>query len=109
MVSSCLLVSGHEVLSREVEGVIVNELMNVRKVSYELGEALNLSQEVLDAMKYYNKKQQLIKVIEEYLGRENPRPTWRTLIEALRSVQCPILARKFEQKYCTTTQGNKDM
>lgn len=109
MVSSCLFISGHEVLSMEVEGVIVNELMNVRQVSYKLGQALNLSQEVLDAMKDYNTKRQLIKVIEEFLGSENPRPTWRTLIEALRLVRCPTLARKLEKKYCTATKGNKDM
>ena len=81
----------------------MNELMRVRQVSLELGQALKLPQEMLDSIKGSTAKVQLMRVIAGFLKTEDPIPTWGRLIEALRSVKHPKLANKLERKYCTPT------
>ena len=79
--------------------------MNVRQVSLELGQALELPQEMLDGVKGYTAKVQLMRVIAGFLETEEPIPTWGRLIEALRLVKRPKLANKLERKYCTSAKG----
>ena len=82
----------------------MNELMNIRKVSLQLGNALKVPHTVLEGIKSYNPKIRLIKVIEAFL-EDHPRPNWISLVEALRSVQCSRLAGKLERKYCRAQEG----
>ena len=82
----------------------MNELMNIRKVSLQLGNALKVPHTVLEGIKSYNPKIRLIKVIEAFL-EDHPRPNWISLVEALRSVQCSRLAGKLERKYCRAHEG----
>ena len=79
--------------------------MNVRQVSLELGQALELPQEMLDSVKGYTAKVQLMRVVAGFLETEDPIPTWGRLIEALHSVKRPKMAKKLEKKYCTPTSA----
>ena len=103
------LILGHDVLRKENAEIIVNELINVRRVVYELGLALNVPQDVMDSIREENPRQleRLIRVIDEFLDQESPSPSWRRIVDALRSpqVQCTRLAAKLERKYCTVIQG----
>ena len=77
----------------------------MRKVSLQLGKVLKLPPTLLESIAGYTPKNQLIRVIDEFLLKDNPKPTWRTLVEALRSVKCLRLAGKLERKYCSIGKG----
>ena len=90
--------------------IVVNELNSARPVAYEIGLALKVPLELLNRKREESRNQRdlLVWIIEEFLRQDNPRPTWRIIVEALRSpmVQRPKLAKIIEDKYCTSAEGN---
>ena len=87
------------VLTEDDALIIVNELTSVCHLSYQLGKALQLSQQLLDDLAKKRPKAQLIQVIEGFQERKNPPPTWNALIEALNSIKCPKMAKKLKETY----------
>ena len=81
----------------------------MRQVAHELGLALKVPRDILNAIKDEKKPlNRLIRVIGEFLSCDNPKPTWRAIVEALQSplVRHHKLAKKIEKKFCTVVEGN---
>ena len=105
---NCIIIfvlrAGYEVLSMDNAAIVAEELFRVRQRAYELGLALQLSQDALQTIMTENPKphDQILRITEEFLKREDPKPTWRAIIEALKtpSVDRPRMAQKIEDKFC---------
>ena len=71
--------------------------------SYALGLKLKLPQYEVDAIHsgHMRPRDRLLHVIIEFLKQAEPRPTWRVILEALRSpmVNQSALARRIESDY----------
>ena len=79
---------------------VLEELLPAQNKSYELGLKMKLPQHVVEAIhsKELPPDKYLLKVLIKFLHQAEPRPTWRVIIEALRSpvVDLPVLARRVE-------------
>ena len=79
---------------------VLEELLPAQNKSYELGLKLKLPQHVVEAIhsKELPPDKYLLKVLIKFLHQIHPRPTWRVIVEALRSpaVNLPALARRVE-------------
>ena len=77
---------------------VVEELLPAQNKSYELGLKLNLPPyEVENTHSSYSKQEKrLLHVIMQFLNQAEPRPTWRVIIDALRSrlVNLPQLGQE---------------
>ena len=86
---------------------MVEELLEAQNKSKFLGLKLNLPTHVVEGIhdQYSDPQTRLLNVIEEFLRQVEPRPTWRVIVEALRSpaVKLPRLALRLEEKYCKCT------
>ena len=101
------------VLTPDDAGMVLNELFEARNQSYVLGLALQLPLDKVEDIhsQYQNPGECLLHVIVAFLRQTDPRPTWRVIVNALRSraVDLPTLARRVEKVYCpdsiTTRSG----
>ena len=79
---------------------VLEELLPAQNKSYELGLALKLSLYEVDSIhKTYKEYQhRLLQIIAQFLKQMDPAPTWRDIINALRSpaVNLSHLARRLE-------------
>ena len=91
---------GEELLKRGDVGSILEELLPAQNKSYELGLKLKLEQHVIDGIfnTYPQPQMRLLHILTEFLNSENPRPTWKAIIEAVKSplVNIQPLARDLE-------------
>ena len=98
------LISGYEVLNMDNAAIVAEELFHVRPDTYELGLALQLSQDVLQTIMTENQKPhgQILRITEVFLKRKDPKPTWRAIIEALKTpaVNRSKMAQQIQEKYC---------
>ena len=90
-----------EVLTPDDATKIVEELLPAQNKSHLLGLKLNLPRYEVAAThsRYSDPVDRLLHVITEFLRRTvTPKPTWRVIVEALRSplVNLPDLARRVE-------------
>ena len=84
---------------------VCKELLPVQNKSYELGLELKLPpSDVASIMHsaYLKQQERLIRIATEFTEHKEPRPTWRAIVDALRSssVNNPQLAEEIERKYC---------
>ena len=105
---------GNDPLSEKDIVGVVEELLEAQNDSYKLGLKFNLKPHVLDAIHKEAKDpfKCLLQVITEFFRISDPPPTWRVIVEALRSplVNLPQLAKKVEAKHfpeptTTPTEG----
>ena len=86
---------------------VLDELVEAQNHSYELGLKLKLQpHEVASIHSTYSKpRSRLLHVLIEFTEKVEPKPTWRVIIDALRSpsVDLPRLAKKVEEAYFPTT------
>ena len=79
---------------------IFEELLEAMNQAYMLGLKLNLPSHELDAIRKTNPdpREFLLQVILAFLRRAEPRPTWRVIVDALRSpiVNLTALAERVE-------------
>ena len=79
---------------------VLEEIVEAQNQSYMLGLKLNLPLHVLDAIHLTNRlpRNRLLQVLIEFTKQVDPRPTWRTIVAALRSpaVNLPQLAMTVE-------------
>ena len=79
---------------------IFEELLEAMNQAYMLGLKLNLSFDELDAIRkaYPDPREYLLQVILAFLRQAKPRPTWRVIVDALRSptVNLTALAERVE-------------
>ena len=79
---------------------VFEKLLPAQNKSYVLGLKLELPQHVVEAIHSNNfpPERCLLQVLIKFLQQTEPRPTWRVLIEALKSraVNLPALAKEVE-------------
>lgn len=96
--SGAILCIIEDVLTPSDAAEVVEELLPAQNKSYELGLKLNLPQyEVENIHSSYSKQEKrLLHVIMQFLNQVEPRPTWRVIIDALRSrlVNLPQLGQE---------------
>ena len=88
---------------------MLGEVYHVRAKWYNLGLGLKVAVSTLDviATQYRDPGDALREMMHEWLKGINPPPTWKGLIEALRSriLNQVLLADQLEQKYCPPVAG----
>ena len=89
-----------ETLCPDDAGNIVEEILEAQNHSSFLGLRLGLPLHVVEAIhsRYQDPKDRLLHVIIEFLKQAEPRPTWRVIVDALRSplVNVTSLAKRVE-------------
>ena len=82
---------------------VLEELLPAQNKAYELGLKLKLPQERVEGIQrlYSEPRQQLLHILVEFTNQEEPRPTRKTIVEALKSpaIDLPALARKIEASH----------
>ena len=82
---------------------VFEELLPAQDQSYELGLKLNLPPHEVESIHstYTEPGKRLLQVIIQFLNQLEPRPTWRVIVDALKSsvVNLPQLGRAIEEKY----------
>ena len=101
MAIGCILLCSTVVLTVNDLGVVQEELYGARTHWYNIG----LKVDTLDTIRITcsgEPSECFREVLKRYLQRVTPLPSWRSLVEALRSptVDQPQLAEKVERKYC---------
>ena len=88
-----------ETLTSDDAVEVYEELLPAQNKSYELGLKLKLPHHVVEAIhKELPPEKRLLQILIRFLQQAEPRPTWRTIIEAIRSpaVNLPLLAERLE-------------
>ena len=79
---------------------VLEELLPAQTQSYVLGVKLKLETHEIEAihMRYLDPRDRLLHIIIAFLRRAEPRPTWRVIVDALRSpvVNLTALAERVE-------------
>ena len=91
---------------------IVEEILPAQNDSFELGLRLRLPHHEVEGIHstHSDPRSRLLHVILAFLNQAKPRPTWRVIVDALRSpaVNLPRLADKLEAAHFpdpTSTRG----
>ena len=86
---------------------VLNALWSARQKTFELGLRLNIPAHELESIhsNYSNPRDRLLHIILAFLRQAEPRPTWRVIVDALRSrvVNLTALAERVEAAYLTGT------
>ena len=86
---------------------VLNALLPARQKTFELGLRLNIPAHELESIhsNYSNPRDRLLHIILAFLRQAEPRPTWRVIVDALRSrvVNLTALAERVEAAYLTGT------
>ena len=92
-----------ETLSENDDMEILEELLPAKNQSVFLARKLKIPDHTVDAIhkEHADQKERLYRVIQEFLKRVEPRPTWRVILDALRSrvVNLPRLAEDIEKRH----------
>ena len=92
--------TGDDMLQPDDAVNILEELLDAQNHSFELGLKLKLPLRDVKAIcaRFSEPRKQLLYIIIAFLEQANPRPTWRVLVDALRSnaVNLTALARRVE-------------
>ena len=99
--------AGDETLSPDDAMTILEEILPAQNHSYVLGMKFNLPKHVVDAIhsREMEPHMYLLKIISEFLNEVGSRPTWRVIVDALRSpaVRLHQLAREMEAAHFPDT------
>ena len=105
--------TGDETLNPDDAIHILEEILEAKTQSRYLGLKLNIPEyEVTSIHKQYSDpKDCLYHVLEEFLKRLDPKPTWKVIIAALRSpaVNLPQLAKKVETTHIPDLRATHDV
>ena len=92
---------------------VLEELLPAQNRSYELGLKLKLPQHVVEAIHFKDipADKCLLRILIKFLQQVNPRPTWRVIVEALRSpsVNLPGLAARVEATHFPDSTATRDV
>ena len=97
--------TAHDKLTPEDAIIVLEELLDAQTESFKLGVILRLPIAEVERIHstYSNCRSQLLHVIISFLKQEQPRPTWKVIVDALRSpaVQLLKLAMEVETSHCS--------
>ena len=68
---------------------------------YQLGQALEVSKDVLDRYSNYPPEESIVEVLDQWLRNFPGRPTWRDVANVLRKIGLLKLANDIEMVYKT--------
>ena len=68
---------------------------------YQLGEALEVDNDVLEKCSNYPPEESIIEILDQWLRKFPGRPTWRGVASALRKINLQQLANDIEMVYET--------
>ena len=92
---------------------LLEELLPAQTHSYLLGLKLGLPVYTVDSIcsTYQHLRDRLLHVLIAFLNQETPQPTWRLVVEALRSpaVDLPLLARKVETAHFPNPTATREV
>ena len=92
--------SVHETLKQDDAARVLEAVLEAQNQSVSLGLKLKLPLHVVEAIHsmYQHPKDRLLHVVIEFLRQDEPCPTWRVIVDALKSpiVHLPRLANRIE-------------
>lgn len=104
--------AGYETLPPELAVNVLEELFEAQNQSYFLGLKLQLPPHVVDSIHttHLRPRERLLHVIITFLNQVEPRPTWRMIVDALRSpiVSLPQLAKRIERDHFSSEQDHEE-
>ena len=107
------MAAGDRTLTEDDAADILEELLSAQNQSYLLGMKLKLLTADIDAIhsQYQQPRNRLLHVILTFLRRTEPRPTWRVIVEALKSsiLGLPDLAKKLEEAHFPDPTSTRDV
>ena len=99
--------TGDGVLTPNDAVKVVEELLPAQNQSYELGLKLNLPPHEVKSIHatLTEPRKRLLQIVIEFLNQVDPKPTWRVIVDALKSplVNLPQLARAVETAHFPDT------
>ena len=107
------IATGDETLGSDDALAMLEELREARNHSYDIGLKLELGRPAVNAihLAYLKPEDRLRNVLIEFMNQTDPRPTWRVIIDALRSpeVNLPHLAEKVEAAHFPGPTSTRDV
>ena len=92
---------------------VLDELLPAQNQSYVFGLKLKLPPHDVEAIhcKYLDPKERLLHILLAFTNQVEPRPTWRVIVEALRTpaVNRPALARRVEAAHFPDPTATRDV
>ena len=92
---------------------VLEELLDAQNQSYTLGLKLGLPLAKVEAihLTYTNPLDHLLHIVIEFLKGVEPTPTWRVIVNALRSpvVNLPALAKRVEAAHFPDSTSTRDV
>ena len=105
--------TGDDTLHEDDAVNILEALLEAQNRSFELGLKLKLPVYEVEAIceRYSNPRDRLLHIILAFLRRAEPRPTWRVIVDALRSpiINLPALARRVEAAHFPDLTAARDV
>ena len=104
---------GDTTLTESDAASILEELLDAQNSAHLLGLMLNVKPRDVEAIlnRYQDPKDKLYHIIIAFLRQAEPRPTWRVIVDALRShtVNLTALARRVEAAHCPDLTATRDV
>ena len=101
---------GTDILKDDDLAQVLRELLKAKNKAYELGLELKLPQYEVESIRdtHQDPQERLTRIIEKFLKQVSPEPTWRVIVDALRSplVNHAQLAREIEEAHFTITRDD---
>ena len=105
--------AGDEILQKGDLYEVVEALLEAKDKAYELGLRLKLSPDEVKSISntHQDPQDRLTAIIEYLLKQVEPRPTWRLIVNAVRSplVGLPRLAEAVEAAHCPNSTTTNDV
>ena len=99
--------TGDGVLTPNDAVQVVEEILPAQNKSYQLGLKLKLQPHQVENIHstYANAEERLLRIVILFLNQVDPKPTWRVIVDALKSplVNLPHLAREVETAHFPDT------
>ena len=109
----CAAPAGDKTLTPNDAVKVLEELLPAQNQCYVLGLKLGLAVHVVDGVhkNYQTQHDRLLHIIIAFLNGVEPRPTWRVIVDALRSpgVNLPALAKRVEEAHFPGPTSTRDV
>ena len=103
----------NETLTPDDAGKILEKLLEAQNQSFMLGLGLNLRLHEVEAIheRYQDARERLLHIIIAFLRQAEPTPTWRAIVDALKSpvVGLTALARRVEAAHFPDPTATRDV